>query len=113
MDNRTQVIYEELKRVAMSGSTTNYTDVGVLIGLDMNSPADRNEIATILDSISNFEHARGNPLLSAVVLLKDKNMPGNGFFSLAKRLSKQKGEEDLDFWLSELRLVHNTWPSQA
>lgn len=113
MDSETQVIYQELKKVAVSGTTTHYSDIGFLIGLDMGSPADRNRIARILDDISRLEHARGNPLLSAVVLLREKNIPGDGFFKLAKSLSKQGTQDDFEFWLHEVKRVHDIWATKV
>ena len=51
----------------------------------MNNREDRDQISLLLDEISRHEHARGNPLLSAVVIHMDDNIPGNGFFTLASR----------------------------
>ena len=81
-----QAIHEELLRVARSQRVVNYSDVAPLAGLNMDSPEDRNRIADILDVISQAEHRAGKPLLSAVVIRRDKNMPGAGFFNLARRL---------------------------
>ena len=105
----TQAIYEELLRVARSGQVVNYSDVAPLAGLNMDSPQDRNQIADILDAISRAEHDAGKPLLSAVVIRRDKNMPGTGFFTLAKRLGLHRRGDDLQYWLEELRRVHDYW----
>ena len=105
----TQAIHEELLRVARSGQVVNYSDVAPLAGLNMDSPQDRNQIADILDDISRAEHDAGKPLLSAVVIRRDKNMPGTGFFTLAKRLGLHRGGDDLQYWLEELRRVHDYW----
>lgn len=109
MDSDAQTVYQELKRLAKAGSTTNYSDVGYLIGLDMGSPADRNRIARILDEISREEDSQGHPLLSAIAILRERNIPGEGFFKLARSLSKQDQEDDLVFWLDEVRRVHTHW----
>ena len=87
----------------------NYSDVAPLVGLDMDSPKDRNRIADILDAISRAEHRAGKPLLSAVVIRRDKNMPGAGFFSLAKKLGLHETGDDFQYWFQELRRVHDYW----
>ena len=112
MSSETEVVYQELLRVAKSNIITNYTDVGRLIRLDMNSPADRNRISEILDEISSTEHYSGSPLLSAVVILRDQVIPGEGFFKMAKSLGLYDGSDDLMFWLKEIRRVHDYWSGQ-
>ena len=112
MSSEIDVVYQELLRVAKGESITNYADVGGLIGLNMESPADRNRISEILDEISITEDHRGNPLLSAVVVLREQNIPGDGFFKLAKCLKKYDGNDDLLFWLKEIRRVHDFWAGQ-
>ena len=105
----THAIHEELIRVAKSESYVNYSDVAPMAGLNMELAHDRNQIARILDGISQAEHNAGRPLLSAVVIRRDENMPGNGFFTLAKRLGLHTEGDNLEFWLSELRRVHDYW----
>ena len=109
MSTETQAIYEELLKAARSGEPVNYSDIAPLAGLNMDLAHDRNQIAGILDDISRAEHDAGRPLLSAVVIRKGENMPGNGFFTLAKRLGLHTGGDNLDFWLAELRRVHDHW----
>lgn len=104
-------VYEKLKEVARAKSITNYTEVGKIAGLDMESPADRNEIAAILDDINHYENQQGHPMLSAVVVRQDINMPGAGFFECARQLGRYQGNDDLVFWAHELTRVHNHWQS--
>ena len=106
-----QDVYAELKRIAQASDVTNYTSIGRMIDLDMGNPADRNRIAKVLDDINHYEHQRGRPMLSAVVVRKDINMPGRGFFECARQLGKQWGSNDLVFWAHELTKVHNYWRS--
>jgi len=77
--------------IARRGRTTTYSVAGALLGLDMDSPADRNRISELLDEISVGEHEAGRPLLSVVVIRNDHNLPGDGFFKMAKRVEKQRG----------------------
>ena len=109
MPKETHAIREELLRVARIRSYINYSDIAPMAGLNMESPHDRNQIADILDSISQAEHDAGRPLLSAVVIRIDKNMPGNGFFALARRLGLYRAGDNFEYWLQELTRVHDHW----
>jgi len=106
-----QDVYEKLKEVARAKGVTNYTEVGKIVSLDMESPADRNAIAAILDDINCHEQQQGRPMLSAVVIRQDINMPGAGFFECAKQLGKYHGTDPLVFWAYELIEVHKCWQS--
>ena len=112
MNAGTERIYEELRRVARSEDVTYYSCVAPLVGLDMDLLEDRNRIANILDRISTTEHQAGRPLLSAVVIRKDKNMPGRGFFNLARRLRLHDANNDFQYWFREIRSVHTYWSEQ-
>ena len=109
MNANTLAIYDELRRVAKDGSITRYSDIAPLAHLDMDSPEDRNCIADILDDISRSEHDAGRPLLSAVVIRKDTNIPGQGFFNLAKSLRLPGADDDVLFWVKEVQRVHDHW----
>ena len=102
-------IYERLKEVARAGQTITYGEIAPMANLDMESPADRNEISRILGAISEREHEEGRPLLSAVVMLADIGYPGKGFFTLARELGLYDGADDLAFFVRELRRVHEYW----
>ena len=106
-----QGVYERLKEVARAKGITNYSEVGKIAGLDMQSPADRNEIAAILDDINRYEKQQGYPMLSAIVVRQDINMPGTGFFECARQLGMYQGNDDLVFLAHELTRVHKHWQS--
>ena len=107
MTTSSQKIYAEILRVAKNKGMTFYSDIAPLAGLNMGMASDRSRIANILDSISTAEHRSGRPLLSAVVILKEENIPGQGFFSLAKRLGLYDGSDDTQYWTEEVRRVHD------
>ena len=109
MDADTQTIHDELLRVARNGCITYYSKIAPLIGLSMELPQDRDRLGEILGSISTREHNCGRPLLSAVVVLMEKNIPGDGFFTLARALGTRQGNDDTMYWLGELRRVHDYW----
>jgi hypothetical protein len=104
-----QAIYEELKRVAQAGSYTTYSDIAPLARLNMDNQSDRNKMGEILGEISVYEHQQDRPLLSVVVIHRDDNMPGLGFFNLARELGVYKGKDDFEFFIAELRRVHDHW----
>ena len=106
-------LYDRLREIASAeGKPTTYQPVADLVGLDMDSPADRKRIGEMLGDISRYEHEHGRPLLSAVVVLQDSEskIPGAGFFVLAKELGLQEpGEEDYVFHARELKKVYAQW----
>lgn len=106
-----QGVYEKLKEVARAKKTTNYTAIGQMVSLDMENPSDRNKISEILDEINHYEHQYNRPMISAVVIRQDINMPGEGFFKCAHNLCKFQGEDNIVFWVHELSRVHNYWQS--
>lgn len=106
-------LFQRLSVVAAQGHYIRYADAATVVGLDMSEADDRDEIGRLLDEISEHEHQQGAPLLSAIVIHVDDNIPGNGFFSLAQRLGRFTGNDRLRFWLEELRAVHDHWANRA
>ena len=102
-------IYERLQSIAKAGRVITYSEVAPLAGLDMSQIDDRNRIAEILGDISTFEFKHGRPLLSVVVIHRDNNIPGQGFFTLARNLGVYNDYDDLLFFIQELRRVHDYW----
>ena len=102
-------IYEQIKAIARSKSTTYYSDIAPLANLDMSSAHDRDQMAHILGEISSREHEQGRPMLSVVVISIDGNKPGVGFFVLAVDLGLYDGNDDDPFWFEELNRVWEQW----
>ena len=88
-------IYQKIKSVARNQDIVFYGEIAPLAGLDMSSPDDRIEIGHLLGEISRYEHMQGRPMLSAVVVHKDNNKPGSGFFELAHELGVYDGMDDV------------------
>ena len=109
MDYQESAIYENLKEIARQKSLTNYDEIGKLVGLNMASEYDRIRIAQILDKINQLEVACGRPMITALVILKNKNMPGKGFFDCATKLGKYDGADDDLFWSTEVARVYSYW----
>ena len=104
-----EALYRRLIELARLQSVTRYADVAPSVGFDVANQEDRTEIGRMLGEISTFEHQQGHPLLSAVVIHQDNNMPGQGFFTLARELHVYNGEDDFLFFVQELRRVHDFW----
>lgn len=102
-------MYGELRRVAWEQRYVTYSDIAPIADLDMNNPPDRDRIGQLLDEINRHEHQLGRPLISVVVIHRDNNMPGPGFFKLARELGLYVGKDDLKFFLDELKRVHSYW----
>jgi hypothetical protein len=106
-------IYKELKRVARRQEMTNYSAIAPLAGLDMDNPAHRDEMRQILGKISTYEHQQGRPMLTAVVVHKQDNIPGYGFFELGRHLGLLSPGHELAFFCREVVRAHATWASAA
>ncbi|MFH1703730.1 MAG: hypothetical protein ABIB41_09965 [Nitrospirota bacterium] len=104
-----QGIYQEIKSVAQKQGIIHYSEIAPLANLDMSSPEDRREIGHILGEISRYENAHGRPMLSAVVVHRNNNKPGKGFFELARELGVYDGIDNDDFFIRELNRVHEYW----
>jgi len=48
-------------------------------------------------------------MLSSLVIHKDGNMPGSGYFECASGLGKFTGQDKLEFWANEVNEVHKYW----
>ena len=102
-------LHNRLVSVARSGGYATYSEIAPLLGLDMASPADRTEIGRLLGEVSVFEHQLGHPLLSVIVIHRDNNIPGPGFFQLAQDLGIYDGNDDLLFFVREFQRVRDYW----
>tara|TARA_Y100000310_G_C20027191_1_gene510149 strand:+ start:147 stop:503 length:357 start_codon:yes stop_codon:yes gene_type:complete len=112
--------YETLKTTAKQQQIIYYQALNNSCGLDLdfNRGCDRREIGNILEEISRFEHERGRPMLSVVVVNQENssqgnsNMPSIGFFKLARNIRSMRALESKEgFFLRELSKVYNYWKS--
>ncbi len=102
-------IYQKIKSIARNQDIVFYSEIAPLAGMDMSSPKDRLEIGHLLGEISRYEHMHGRPMLSAVVVHKNNNKPGSGFFDLAQELGIYDGLDDDAFFIKELKRVYDYW----
>ena len=103
-------LYELLKQVARAGDWIHYGDVAPVVGVDLTQADERNRLSELLGDVSRHEYAAGRPLLSVVVVLKDASpRPGPGFFKLARELAVHNDSDDVRFFATHLRAVHEEW----
>ena len=68
------------------------------------------QIASYIGDISCWCYEIDAPMLSALVINKDENMPGKGFFTLYAELNdiaRVEDEDKLKIWIDEYRKVIN------
>jgi hypothetical protein len=85
-----------LAEIARQKRTVNYSDI-------MNEFGGRGHIGKVLDEVNRREHAKGHPMLSALVVQKDTGRPGDGFWTLVAELfptASLKG-----FWEAECERI--------
>jgi hypothetical protein len=102
-------LFEKLCDVARKQGTIFYGQVAPIAGVDTENPHFAALVGRLLDEINEAEASNGRPLLSAIVIGKENNMPGTGFFACARQLRLYSGRDDLEFWLRELKRVHDYW----
>ncbi|MEX0682700.1 MAG: hypothetical protein WD904_04200 [Dehalococcoidia bacterium] len=101
---------EKLVEAAKRGTLIHYEDIAPMFGLNFDLDADRAEVGRLLDVVSRSEHAARRPLLSAVVVHKgDDEIPGAGFFKLARELGTYKGGDRKLYWTTEFMAVCRYW----
>ena len=102
-------IYARLTEAARRGKTVTYADVGTAGELDVGDPDDMARLVKELEAIAEHETAAGRPLLVVLVAGADTNMPGKGLFKGAKKRKIDRGEDDMTFFIREMKRVHDYW----
>jgi hypothetical protein len=88
--------------------TISYSDL-VLELKTIRFSRDSREFYLMLDEISEEEDQAGRGMLSALVVHKhDDQIPGKGFFDLAKKLGRKVSNKD-QCWVEELNRVCSYW----
>lgn len=102
-----------IQQAAADGPPILYRDVAGIMGLPAMGQHMGAETGHILGEISEDEHNQQRPMLSALVVRADTDIPGDGFFALARQLGRlaenATQEEQEQFWQKELRRVYRTW----
>ncbi len=105
------VIYARLTQAAKEKKFVSYSDLSAAIELPLTDSAGVNALSLILEEIADHEIANARPLLVAIIVNENTNMPGAGLFQYAKRkgLMKSKDKDTLTFFVTESRRVHDFW----
>jgi len=109
-------VYEELKEVLVEAAKKEkpvyYEDIAPMFGFNYDRDHDRAEVGRILDVVNKEEIDEGRPMLSAVVVHKGGDeMPGPGFFTLARQLGRYRRGDKKLYWAMELKEVYRYWQS--
>lgn len=108
------LVYAELISAARYRGTVTYQEIAQMMGLPLVGSHMGREVGQILGEVSEDEHQRGRPMLSAIAVGVSAK-PGEGFFGFARDLGRLEGESREDeqrFWESERAAVYKTWARQ-
>jgi hypothetical protein len=104
-------VYAELVFAARCRGLVTYQELALAIGFPTEGNYLGAEIGHLLGEISDDEHGHSRPMLSAIAV-GVSDLPGPGFFDLARQLGKlnsQIRQDERDFWERERQAVYNTW----
>lgn len=104
-----QAVFDKLVATARAKSLVTYTDLGKVADLDVSESENVTDLGKILDEIAEADVKAGRPLLAAVVVRADTQVPSAGLFKFAKKHGLMKGNDTLGFWAAELRRVYEAW----
>lgn len=110
-----EVIYARLTQAAKEKRFVSYSDLSAAIQLPLTDSAGVNALHLILEEIADHEIANNRPLLAAIIVNENTNMPGSGLFQYAKRkgLMKQNDKDYVTFFVKEAKKVHDYWAAHA
>jgi len=101
-----QQLYDLLIKRAEKGQLITYAEVSAQTGIHNGTT-----LFNLLGDISRHEHAKERPLLSVVVVRGKEQVPGEGFFDLARELGKSFNDK-FDFFVQESRECFEYWRNQ-
>jgi len=109
-----KLVYEKLKQVATEKKLITYSELNETCGLflDFELAKDRNELGRILGEISEYEVKHKRPMLSAIVVFKNKHPPepAYGFYNFADELKiRKKGETDQQLFFRQINECFEEW----
>jgi hypothetical protein len=107
-------VRDELIRAATERGVLTYAELGTRVAIDLDDPAARTVLSSILGEISEAEVRAGRPMLSAIVVQTDNQAPGAGFYALGQRLGVVNAGEDADsFAFRQMRAIWENPPVGA
>lgn len=98
---------DRLVKVAEKGETITYNELVAEIG----GPG-RGYIGQVLREVCLREHKQGRPLLGALVVHKNSQYPGKGFWKsppVLESIGKCSMQQKIAFWENERQKVYEYW----
>ena len=102
-----QQVFEVLVDQARRCELISYSDLVEqidAIDLEMSSDKDRGALGWLLGDVSRETDETGIGMLSAMAVLKDRNVPAFGFYDLARQLGYEFDDPEL-FWANQYEQV--------
>jgi len=108
----------ELIKVAKVGEFITYGELARKLGVEPEwfGEGFQGWIGQVVGEVSEYEYARGRPLLSAVAVNQDTKEPGKGFYGLSgvpSSVSDGSEIRRLEFWVAEVNKVWEYWKSHC
>ncbi len=88
-----QEIRQFLIDQCVKGESIYYEVIGQRLRLNLSIESDRHILSSTLGEISAFEHENNRPLISSIVIYKQKNDHGHGFYNLCEELGIGKASK--------------------
>ena len=102
-------VRNKLIATARARNLVAYTDLARVADLDLAGEQAIAQLGKLLDEIAIDDVKAGRPLLAAVVVRADTQMPSKGLFKFAKAHGLMTDKDDLEFWSKELARVYDAW----
>jgi hypothetical protein len=105
-----EALYNVLTDRATAGpdSLVTYAESAAVLGLNLENPGHRTELARLLGEISTHEVQQQRPMLTSIVVHSGGDqLPGIGFYELGRQLGVVRPGEDQDMFA--IRQMKATW----
>lgn len=109
-------IHGRLVRLAQARRTVSFDEIAAMVGPDARGRLSPSRTMKALSEISTYEHSRGRPMLSVLVLHREGSSPGPEFFALARSLGRYSGDDEASerkFVETEVESVWDQWRKEA
>ena len=107
LENYVTMARGKLIKVAEKRQTITYSE----LMSEMGGPG-RGYIKQVLSEICQGEDRQARPLLGALVVRKDDQFPGNGFWKspvVLESIGNGSKQQQIDFWEKQRRKVYEYW----
>lgn len=77
------------------------------VKIDKNDVSQRNEVNRILGELSEESYGKFGYMISSIVVTKETNMPGEGYYGLYEELSGK--DSGFDAWVEDVKKVYGSF----